>query len=62
MPKYLVTCSVEHASGWQVFSVVADSEEEALRKFKAGDCEFEEDEVEVTALGEPEIELEDSDA
>lgn len=41
--------------GIQVWKVLADSEEEALQKFKKEGGEFQFEELEVTALGDPHI-------
>lgn len=55
MKKYQIQTVVEAASGTQLWSVVAESEAEALAKFKQGLGEFVEEEVEVTQLGEPHV-------
>ena len=57
MPEYLVICDVEGASGTQTWAVTAENEEDAVAKYKAGECEFVEEDIEVTSLGEPEVEL-----
>jgi chromosome segregation ATPase len=53
--KYLLTCGIKEASGHQCWTVDADSPEDALAKFKAGEGDFYAEEVEVTSLDEPDI-------
>ncbi len=55
MNRYTILVSVEHASGWQTWTVDADNEEEAIAKFNSGEGEPSEQEVEVTAIGQPHI-------
>ncbi len=40
MPKYRVCADITSASGTQEFLVEAESADEALCKFRKGDCEF----------------------
>ncbi len=54
--KWLITVRVEKAEGWQQFTVEAANEKEAARKFKSGEGEFVDQEVEVTKIGEPDVE------
>ena len=57
MNEYRITCNITKAQGWQSWIVNAESEREALDKYAAGvDVIFEDEEVEVTSLGEPDIE------
>ena len=51
--RYLIQTPVKRASGWQSWYIVADSPEEALELHKAGYSEYMDEEVEVTALGDP---------
>ncbi len=53
--RWSIVCSVEHASGWQLWEVEAKDAKEALELHKKGKSEFIEEEVEVQSLGEPEI-------
>lgn len=53
---FRITQSVRNASGWQAWTVRANTEHEALLLHKKGKSEFEDQEVEVTALDEPETE------
>lgn len=53
--KYLITLDVITASGFQQFSVEAESPEEALAKFQNGGGLFEDQEVEVTELRTPSL-------
>lgn len=53
--SYLICTPVVRASGTQHWRVTASSPEEALEKHRRGQSDFEFEEVEVTALGEPEI-------
>lgn len=53
--RYEIRCDVEAAGGWQSFAVEAESEAEALAKFKEHGGEFLYEEVEVTELGTPEV-------
>jgi hypothetical protein len=55
MKRFLIDTSVENAEGSQTWYVDAKTEEEALAKFKSGDCNIYESNVEVTRSGEPEI-------
>ena len=50
MSKYLVICTITKASGNQFFEVEANSEDDAIAKWKNGECEFIEEEVEVTDI------------
>jgi hypothetical protein len=54
--KYRLTCAVTSAHGAQTFTVEASSPDEAIAKHKLGESEFEEEEVEVMSLGEPDVE------
>lgn len=54
--KYRITCEVKQTHGEQTFLVDADSEDDALAKHKDGLSEFEAEEIEVVALGEPRVE------
>jgi hypothetical protein len=47
---------VKNASGFQSWTVAAKNAEEALKKHKKGESDFEMEEVEVTGLGEAEVE------
>lgn len=51
-----IKTKIEQVSGWQFWTIEAESVEEAKRKFYAGDAKFEDEEIEVTDCGEPEIE------
>ena len=53
--KYQIRASVESASGYQQWTVMADSPEEARRLHDAGASTFDHEEVEVTGLGETEV-------
>lgn len=55
MATYRIIQEVKRASGWQSWTVEAQNAEEALSKHRAGESEFEDSEVEVTSLEEPEI-------
>lgn len=55
MKKFRIICAVERASGNQTWLVDADSREDALKRYKAGEGVFEAEEVEVTDLGEPDV-------
>jgi hypothetical protein len=56
MKKYRITVPVTRASGWQTYTVKAESITEALIAHQNGDSDFEDEELEVTNLGEPEVE------
>ena len=53
---YRITCPVKIATGTQTYTVEAKSAEEALRKHKAGESEYEDEDIEVYSLGTPEVE------
>ena len=53
--RYLISTEVANAGGSQIWFVDATSEAEALALHNNGKSEFHSDEVEVTALHEPEI-------
>lgn len=53
--KFYFLLNVERAVGWQVFSVVAATAGEAMKKLKVTGGQFEEEEVTVEKLGEPEL-------
>lgn len=55
MPEYTIQTKVLAVSGHQFWTVVADSEEEALQKYKEGDYEFEHEDIEVIDTGEPTV-------
>lgn len=55
MKRYLIETSVQRAEGSQCWYVDASSEAEALQKYKNGDGDIYSSDVDVTALGEPEI-------
>ena len=55
MKRFLIDTSVENAEGTQTWFVDAETEEEALEKYKSGFCDLYESNVEVTRCGEPEI-------
>lgn len=57
MKSFLVTVPIVSAKGYQQFTVDALDGKDALKKFKAGECEFAGEEIEVTDLRKPEIEL-----
>ena len=48
--KFYLTYMIESCYGSQVFSVDAESEEEAIEKHKNGESEFVEEEIEVQSL------------
>lgn len=52
---YQIKSKITTVSGWQFWSVEASSPAEAIAKWQAGDAEFENEEVEVIDVGEPEI-------
>lgn len=54
MKRFFIQCSVEDAGGSQTFIVEAKDEADAIRRYKAGEGEIDEHDVEVTHLGEPE--------
>ena len=56
--NYIITCSIERASGWQQWEVKASNKADAIRRFKAGEAVFLDESVEVTSLSEPDAELE----
>lgn len=55
MNRYTIVCSVAAASGWQEYTVDAETEEEALAKFEKKGGTFVDEEVLVDDLGEPEV-------
>lgn len=55
MPEYTIQTKVLAVSGYQFWTVEADSEEEALQKFNDGDGDHEREEIEVIEVGEPVI-------
>lgn len=60
--KFEIVCDVEKAKGWQCWTVHAFDKNDALRRFNSGDGEFEEEEIEVISLGDPEVtEIEDKE-
>jgi len=54
--RYRLTCPIEDANGIQVYEVEAATPEGALAVWKKGETECVCEEIEVTRLGEPEIE------
>ena len=60
MAKFIITCDVIRAAGWQQWSVEASDEAEAIEKFDNGDGDFVAEDVEVTDVGTPSVELDDS--
>ena len=52
MKKYYVTAEILHATGYQTYSVLANSEEEAIKELNDGGGEWVEEDVEITDLGE----------
>ena len=56
MNKYMITRPIKSAHGHQSWIVEAPSLAEALAILEAGGGEFAGEEVEVTGLGEPEVE------
>ncbi len=59
MPKYMIPVDVTSAAGTQVFSVVANSPEEAVDIFRVTGGEFVEEEIEVIGLGTDSISVND---
>lgn len=55
--KYRLVCAVTSAAGYQCWTVNAASEAEAIALHRAGKSEFEDQELEVTDLGEPEVSI-----
>lgn len=55
MKRFLIDTSVLNAEGSQTWFVDAETEKEALAKFKKGDCDLYESNVDVTSLDDPEI-------
>lgn len=55
MKTFRFRCAVREAHGWQEFTVHAANAREATLIFKNGGGEFLDEEVEVTALEEPEL-------
>lgn len=55
MKKYHIMVQVDKAHGHQCWEVEARSREEALQKYNEGNGEIIHEELEVTALCEPEI-------
>jgi hypothetical protein len=53
--KYNLDVEIKSAQGTQEFRIEANSKEEAIEKFKKGECELIDSDVEVTALEEPDI-------
>jgi hypothetical protein len=53
MFRYLIEVPVENAKGFQIFRVEAESEDDALRRFRLGEGDFDCEEIEVTSLGNP---------
>ena len=56
MKRYLIHTSVQGAEGFQTWYVDATTEEEAMDKYRNGDSDIYVSEVDVTSLGDPEIE------
>lgn len=56
--KYRITREIEQSNGTQTWIVEANSKEEAIKNYNAGEGEFEAEEVEVTELGKPIASLE----
>jgi hypothetical protein len=56
MRRFLIQTSVEHAEGFQTWYVDAATESEALKKYKNGDGDIYESNVDVTSIGEPSVE------
>ena len=54
MKRFLIQTSVENAEGSQTWYVDAESEAQALEKYKAGEADIYASEVDVTSLGAPE--------
>ena len=50
MKRWYFTADVERASGWQSWVVKAETREEAEEKYAAGEYEFDDESIEVTAL------------
>lgn len=57
MNQYRITCPVESVKGEQFFLVDAESKEDAIAKHRAGQSQFEGENVEVYELGTPRAEL-----
>ena len=57
MAIYQILVPVKKATGHQTFLVEAESENEALAKYEAGQASFEGEEIEVGSLGEPEVSI-----
>ncbi len=55
LARYEIQCDVLRARGWQIFSVLAEDEEDALERFANGESAFVDEEIEVTDIGNPEI-------
>jgi len=53
--RYYIQASVEHVTGWQIFTIEAKSEQDALEKFKKGEGEFDSEELEVQKYGNVEV-------
>lgn len=55
MPKFIIIAPVKSVNGCQQYECVATDEAEAMEKWKKDDCQFVGEEIEVTALGDPDI-------
>ena len=55
MKYYNISVEVKSAEGTQIFGTYANSKKEALEKFKNGEDDFVEEDVEVTSLFEFDI-------
>ena len=59
MKKYIIPVTILSASGCQIYGCEAESKEEALEKFKNGECDFVEEEVEITNLDFDNLEMDE---
>ncbi len=55
LKEYNISCDVLAAKGYQIFSVMAESEEDALERFHKGEYAFVDEEIEIMDIGRPEI-------
>ncbi len=55
MKTFNIRCKVEQCAGFQYWTVEADNEAEALKKFEDGDADLEDELVDVIHCGKPEF-------
>ena len=55
MRRFTIQTTVTGVSGKQHWTVDAETDSEALKKYESGDCEFEAEEIEVVDTSNPQI-------